>query len=413
MGSSGGGGHPAIPIRQVRERLVIICLSHLALDRQLFQRPQQLMLQFAKRGNLVIYVGCVGWKRALELWTNEQGSGRFGPLYFEANPYSPFGGKGCFLGQLHLHRRLRRIRTEITGQLCTQRSDPEREHSEFRLLWIYHPDLARFADAFSPDILVYDVMDRFRHFRGSSSRIEQAEKLAYCRADLLFAGGRSLTDAVQKDLETFGVQKPVHCYPSAVDIDHFAKALSEETRIPSELQSLPKPILGYFGAVDERLDYELIRESAKRRPQWNYVFVGPLLCTPTDLPPNVHFLGGRPYDQLPAYLKAFDICLLPFCRSELVAHISPTKTPEYLAGGRPVISTDIPDVVRDYGDVVAIVSRADELIKRAEAYLAAPPSPEKLHEAAVKKCWTWETLAAAMDRHVWDCVNEKVHLSRH
>ncbi|MCX7626094.1 MAG: glycosyltransferase [Candidatus Sumerlaeaceae bacterium] len=396
-----------------KARLTIVCLSHLALDRQLFQRPQQIMLQFAKQGHLVIYIGCVGWKRSLELWRNDQGSGKFGPLCYEANPYSPFGGKGSLIGRLHLHKRLKRIRTELTRPLCKVCSRLPLESSETTVLWIYHPDLAQFADVFVPDLLVYDVMDRFRHFRNSTAGIRRAEEFAYRRADLLFAGGRSLAEAVQSDLESLGIQKHVHCYPSAVDFEHFGKALSEETLIPADLQSLPKPILGYFGAVDERIDLELVKESAKLRPQWSYVFVGPLLFTPTDMPANVHFLGARPYDELPAYLKGFDICLLPFSRSELVAHISPTKTPEYLAGGKAVISTSVPDVVRDYGDVVAIVGSPDELVRAAEMFIVNPPAPRDLQSAAIQKSRTWEALAKAMESHIWQATNNNFSKAKH
>ncbi|MGB9691834.1 MAG: glycosyltransferase, partial [Candidatus Sumerlaeaceae bacterium] len=334
------------------QRWTILCLSHLALDFTLFQRPQQLMQQFAARGHEVFYAGCLGWKQAMRQWLRGQGCGVFRDVLYVTHPYSPFGGALRSLSAVHLKRWGKRKLHAKSGQ----------HHGELRIVWLYHPDFAAIADELAPDLVVYDVMDRFRSFRASPADLWEVECIAYERADLIFAGGHSLAKAAQQDLERLGICKAVHCYPSGVDLPHFEQALAPETKIAHELMALAHPIVGYFGAVDERLDLGLVAEAARLQPSWSFVLIGPILGEVPSMPHNVHFFGARPYADLPQYLKGFDVCLLPFRQSELVAHVSPTKTPEYLAGGKPVISTPIPDVVRDYGDVLAIVENAQELV---------------------------------------------------
>ncbi len=367
----------------------ILCLCHLAMDRTLFQRPQQLMRQFARRGHHVQFIACLGWKKALKLWIEGQGRGHFEALSFSTAPYSPYGGgfsrMSGFVLRRMLSQRFSRARVGI------------KEVREKRVLWIYHPNFARFVDAWPADVVIYDVMDRFPCFSRSTKDVRTWEREAYQCAHLIFAGGHSLAAAVVADLAEFSLSRPVHCFPSAVDLPHFAQALNDELAVPADVASLSRPILGYFGAVDERIDFDLLRVAAESRTDWNFVLVGPVLTSSQNLPGNVHLLGARAYSELPNYLKAFDVCLLPFRQSDLVAHVSPTKTPEYLAGGRPVVSTPIPDVMRDYGDQIPIVKSAPELVSAVERLLVAKTSPLIWHKLAAERSRTWEQLAEEME----------------
>lgn len=383
---------------QQEGRLRIACLSHLAMDRRLFQRPQQLMSAMAKRGHEIRYWGCIGWRRALQLWRDKDAEVACARFSSRLHTYSPFGGMARYFPRLQLTREV--------ASFFRESSDPT-NRDLVRVLWFYHPDFYRFADSTRSDIVVYDVMDRFRHFQSSQGSVGVLEQEAYRRADLIFAGGRTLAETVEKDLEKIGLCKPVFCYPSAVDFEHFGKALLPSTEMAPELATLKRPIIGYFGAVDERVDFQLLKEVATRCPAWSIVLIGPLLCQLPELPSNVHVLGARAYDILPMYLKGFDVCLLPFRRSELVQHISPTKTPEYLAGGRPVISTPVPDVIRDYGDIVSVVTTADEFIHAVESMVVSPPAPEILQSAARSRTRSWDDLAQAMEFNIFQLVQQK------
>lgn len=364
----------------------VCCLSHLAMEKNLFQRPQQLMRELARLGHSVTFVGCVGWKKAARFWAQGVGMGRFEGVEFIHHPYSPFGGMWHGLAAQGLRRQLERV----FG------TTPPQESRERRVLWLYHPDFARFAEVSCAEVVVYDVMDRFGCFHMSKPAIHEAEAKALESADVIFAGGPSLGRAVRQDLATLGIDKQVHVFPSGVEFEHFAKAIALDTEIAMELQTLTGPILGYIGAIDERIDFELVRGVAQLRPQWSLVFVGPVLRKPDVLPGNVYFLGARPYDHLPRYLKGIDVCLLPFCRSPLVAHVSPTKTPEYLAAGCPVVSTCIPDVVDIYGDIVRVADSVEKFVAAIEAVLREGRPPEVWLQAARRRASTWREIATEM-----------------
>ena len=179
----------------------------------------------------------------------------------------------------------------------------------------------------------------------------EAEARLLERADVVFTGGRSLYES-KRD------RNPnVHCFPSAVDADHFARALDAELAVPDDLAGLPGPVFGYYGVVNERLDYDLIARLADAPGVGSVVLVGPTIkVDPASLPrrANLHYLGQRSYDELPAYLKGFDVCIMPWALNEATRTISPTKTLEYMAAGKPIVSTAVRDVVRDHGDLVFV-----------------------------------------------------------
>jgi UDP-galactopyranose mutase len=355
------------------------------MEEGLFQRPQQLMSCFAHLGLPVLFLGNVGWKRAGSLWTRGKGGGVMGRCKYLHLPYSPFGGSGRQISSLFLEHAIKR---HFNQQMIKQ---------DFaNILWICHPSFARFACQTDPDLVVYDIMDRFAGFRASPSDITRQEAEAYTRADLIFAGGHSLAEAARRDLGKLGIEKPVYCFPSGVDLDHFARNIELDAADVGTLGFLSRPVLGYFGAVDERIDFELLAEVARMRPTWSIVLIGPVITAIPPLPANICLVGPRSYAELPRLMQIFDVSLIPFRQTELVAHVSPTKTPEYLAGGKPVISTPIPDVIHDYGDVVSIAENASELVAEVEKLLAEPPDPQALREVAKTRARTWMAIARQM-----------------
>jgi len=242
------------------------------------------------------------------------------------------------------------------------------------IAWYYTPMMLTFSAHLDADVTVYDAMDELSKFRFAPVKLLELEQALIDKADIVFTGGSSLYEA-KKDRHA-----NVHCFPSSVDRAHFAKARARLFD-PADQEDLPKPRLGFYGVIDERFDTELLARVAEMRPRWTFVMVGPVVKISDDeLPkrPNICYLGSKTYEQLPAYLSGWDVALMPFAMNESTQFISPTKTPEYLAGGKPVVSTPIKDVVRHYGQLegVKIASTPEEFVAACEQALELSRNPE-------------------------------------
>lgn len=239
--------------------------------------------------------------------------------------------------------------------------------------WYYTPMALSFSGHLQPAVTVYDCMDELSAFRGASPGLRLLERRLMQRADLVFTGGRSLYEAKR------GLHPSTHLFASGVDVHHFAPARNgtPEGGEPEDQAGLPHPRLGWFGVIDERMDLGLVGAVAERRPDWTFIMVGPVVkIDPASLPrgANIHWLGGKGHQDLPRYLANWDVGFMPFAINEATRYISPTKTPEYLAAGVPVVSTPVADVVRDYGEagLAEIASTPDEVVAAAERLMARP-----------------------------------------
>lgn len=243
------------------------------------------------------------------------------------------------------------------------------------ILWYYTPMALGFSEKLNPVATIYDCMDELSAFMGAPAALINREADLFERADLVFTGGVSLYEAKR------GKHPSVHAFPSSVDAEHFMTARGEVGE-PEDQASIPHPRIGFFGVVDERMDTELLRGVATLRPDWHLVVIGPVVkIDPAMLPQkeNIHYLGGKDYNELPTYLASWDIAMMPFARNESTRFISPTKTPEYLAAGKPVVSTSIRDVIRPYGDMglVRIADSPEEFIAAVEAIMDYELQSEK------------------------------------
>jgi glycosyltransferase involved in cell wall biosynthesis len=262
------------------------------------------------------------------------------------------------------------------------------EKMQHYVLWYYTPQALRFSDHLKPDAVVYDCMDELSAFKNADPGLPQLERKLMQRADLVFTGGQSLFEAKQHQHHN------IHALPSSVDVEHFAAArrLKDE---PADQAPIPHQRLGFFGVLDERLDISLLRGVAEARPDWQLVLIGPVVkIDPADLPrlPNIHYLGPKKYEELPRYIAGWDVALLLFARNDATKYISPTKTPEYLAAGKPVVSTSIRDVVAPYGELglVRIADAIPDFVVACEAALAEAPAPRRAKADAFLSNMSWD-----------------------
>lgn len=263
-------------------------------------------------------------------------------------------------------------------------------------LWLYTPMADGFIETLAPDVLIYDVMDQLSAFKGAPADLANRDAEMLRRADIVFTGGVSLYRAKAP------FNANTHLFPSGVEVEHFARAANRDAfPMPAELAHLPRPILGYFGVIDERMDLPLIRSLAEAHPEWSLVMIGPVVkIAHEELPtaPNIHYLGGRGYDQLPAYLAYFDVALVPFAMNDATRYLSPTKTLEYMAAHKPVVSTPIRDVIELYGSVVRVGHSHPRFIRHVEDTLASPElhKAQRPREDALLSQHTWDAIAGQM-----------------
>jgi UDP-galactopyranose mutase len=230
------------------------------------------------------------------------------------------------------------------------------------IAWYYTPMALPIGECLQPMATVYDCMDELSAFKFAPAVLKTLEQQLMQRADVVFTGGHSLYEAKKAQ------HLNIHPFPSSIDFDHFSKARKPLAE-PEDQAGIPHPRIGFCGVIDERMDIQLVREIAMKRKDWNIVMIGPVVkIDPEALPrfDNIHYLGMKQYENLPEYFSGWDMAIMPFAINESTRFISPTKTPEYLAAGRAVISTPIHDVVRHYSSVVSFGSTSADFISAAE-----------------------------------------------
>lgn len=327
----------------------LVVFSHLRWD-FVWQRPQQLLSRLSENYRVWFVeepIYCEG-EPAWEIQAVDQAIGNV----IVARLHSPINEPGFHESQIEQLRRM------LPSLFQDHNIGPF-------IAWFYTPMAEPLLDTLEPEVIVYDCMDELSAFRHAPAEIIQREASLLQQADLVFTGGPSLYEA-KRDLHP-----AVHCFPSSVDVKHFGQAITTQAD-PSDQQSIPHPRLGFFGVIDERLDIELLDAVATARPDWQIVLVGPVVKIACETLPrhrNIHYLGQKAYSELPAYLSGWDVCLLPFALNDATRFISPTKTLEYMAAERPIVSTSVRDVERPYSDIVAIARNAPEFIQAIDEAL--------------------------------------------
>ena len=354
----------------------LVVFSHLRWD-FVYQRPQHLMSRSAA-GRRVFFI--------------EEPIFDEGPLRLEVSERD--GGVRVAVPRLP-EGLTSEVARDAAQQCLVERLMADYGVRDF-VLWYYTPMALRFTRHLRPFATVYDCMDEFTAFKGASPLLRSLEQELLVRADLVFTGGQSLYEA-KRDRHP-----RVYAFPSSIDAAHFARARDDSAADPADQSGVPRPRLGFFGVIDERFDTELLDAVARLRPRWQFVMIGPVVkIDPASLPrrPNIHYLGMKSYAELPTYLAGWDVALLPFARNESTRFISPTKTPEYLAAGKPVVSTSIRDVVRPYGEqgFVRIADTPEEFVAACEAAMNedAAARIERVEGFLAETSWdrTWKQMS--------------------
>jgi UDP-galactopyranose mutase len=370
----------------MKSNVDLVCLSHLRWD-FVYQRPQHLLSRFAKERRVFYVEEPVFEEGLMHLDVTERDCG-----VRVVVPHLP--------KELESEEALESILRAMMIRLFTE------QNIDAHILWYYTPMVIPWTRHLEPLATVYDCMDELSAFQGAPPALREREAELFERADLVFTGGQSLYEAKRDQ------HKSVFAFPSSIDAQHFAQARSV-TREPADQLDIPHPRLGFFGVIDERMDIELIDRVAEARPDWHLVMIGPVVkIDPAGLPrrSNIHYLGGKSYAELPAYLSGWDVALLPFARNESTRYISPTKTPEYLAAGRAVVSTSIRDVVRPYGDesLVYIADAPAEFVAAVEAAMKEDAASRLARVDAFLAQTSWDRTWGRMAELIEDVVNRRL-----
>jgi glycosyltransferase involved in cell wall biosynthesis len=353
----------------------VLCFSHLRWS-FVYQRPQHLLTRLQREEQVLFFEEPIFGERAsADLRVEVQPSG-----VMVLTPLLPVGASAVEDQRMLLDKFL-------AGRKMT-----------CYLAWYYTPMALPFTRHLELDAVVYDCMDELSNFDGAPSELRLLEQELFQRADVVFVGGRSLYEVKRQR------HSNAHLFPSSIDRDHFMVA-RRAMDDPADQKAITRPRIGFFGVLDERLDRELLRRVAELQPTWQFVLIGPTVkITPESLPqsPNLHYLGQKEYKELPAYLANWDVAMLPFAQNASTRFISPTKTPEYLAAGRPTVSTPIPDVIDPYGlNGLVEIAQDAEGFQRAIERLLEPRAPDWVERVdAYLQDLSWDRTFAGMWRHI-------------
>ena len=382
-------------VSQTVEVVPIIALCHLSWE-WVWQRPQQFLSRLAK-SHPVLFVETYCSDVPATTVTLRVADGHPNVTLCTMHLPASRWHDGKFIDRERRRALRRTLATELSGKF------------DDAILWFYDPmAVTAFAGHLDESLIVYDCMDELSQFKGAPPALIARELDLLDAADVVFCGGRKMRD------KRLPLNANTHFYGTGVDCHHFGSALADKVPVAPEIAALKGPVLGYFGVVDERIDYELLAALADADSNWHVVMVGPTAkVDPANFPrrPNLHFIGGRPYAQLPTITKGFSVCLMPFARNEATEYINPTKALEYMAAGRPVVSTAIDEVKSNFRSVARIADTREEFITLCRQEVDSPSKSRIARGLKLAADNTWEAIVGKMEKHLADTLSVKTENS--
>ena len=380
------------PSANDRDDYPIIVHSHLGWD-WVWQRPQQFLSRLSKRHPVLFIEGpCPTDAVHTPKATLREVSDYPNIVVLQMQMPASRWNDGAWIDKERRHL----VQTLLSGPLGLRFESP--------IQWFYDPmAVTAFAGHLNERAIVYDCMDELSLFRGAPPELVKRERELLAVADIVFAGGPKMWRAKKE------YNANCFCFGCGVDAKHFATARDPGLSLPADLTGIGHPIYGYVGVVDERIDYDLVAALADHGGG-NVVMVGPTTkVDPASLPqrPNLHWLGGRDYAQLPAYLKAFDVCLMPFALNDATAFINPTKALEYMATGIPIVSTAIDDVVAQFSEVVDVAQNLTDFVIKARAVAARPDKARIDRGHTLVRDSSWESIVSQLEQHLGETLASK------
>lgn len=356
----------------------IVCLSTQDWN-DLWTRKQRFMQRFARQGNRVLYIEApmtwaslgflrADWRRPFR-WLG-------GPRQVEPNLY--VATPPLLLPFFQMFRIINNLNIACLSPLLRRWIRTLGFHRP--ILWTYLPHTEGLVGRLGDRLAIYDCVDELSSAQGlvRPEVIRELEGRLIRQARLVIVTHENLYRSKGT------LAQEIALVPNGAEVNHFRKASLPETRIPAEMQAMPRPIVGFVGLIQYWIDLDLLRFLALARPNWSFVLVGPRgRLAPVERIeglPNVHLLGRKRYEDLPGYLKAFDVCLNPYVVDDTALHCSPLKLYEYLAAGKPVVSVDMPEarkfdgvvrIGRDYEDILRLVQETVDAKSEADGLVAA------------------------------------------
>jgi glycosyltransferase involved in cell wall biosynthesis len=374
------------------ENFPIICFCHLGWD-WVWQRPQQFLSRLARQHPVLFVETHCRDVAAAHCESRPPASRTPGVTILEMSLPASRWEDGAFID-----RERRRLLREFLA------ADFERRFAN-PVLWFYDPmAVTAFARHCGERAIVYDCMDELSQFKGAPPALVERERELLRVADVVFCGGRKMR------AKRLPLNPNCHFYGTGVDCDHFGNALAPDATVHPDLAGLHGPVLGYFGVVDERIDYELLDQLAGAHADWHVVMVGPTAkVDPANFPrrPNLHWLGGRAYAELPALTRGFSVALMPFALNAATEYINPTKALEYMAAGRPVVSTALDEVKTNFATVALVARSREEFIALCREQALSPSASRIRRGLRLAAQNTWEAIAGKMEGHIAEVLTDR------
>ena len=385
----------------------VVCVSTISWD-FLWQGHQAISTILARAGNRVLFIETTGvrapaWRdrarviERLSKWLG--GRGRFAAIEPNLFLYSPLALPFPYSP---LAQRLNRL---WTGSAIARWASANDFHDPVLLSFLPTQFTLDLIDVFEPAVTVFCCTDKLAQTSPEAAQLVPYEKQVLERSDLVFASAEKLVEHCRR------YNPATHFLSTGVSLEKFDRAWSGDGERPADVRDLPRPLIGSVGGRRKCVDQRLLSEVIRAMPQATFAFVGPEQTSVGDWRAlaNVELLGTKPHEAIPAYVREFDVCLVPYVVDEFTDHISPAKLNEYLALGKPVVATGLHEIrrfVETHGDVVTIANGRDEFVAAIEAALAGDSTAMRTKRRAVAESHAWalkvETMSLRIEQSLAD-----------